>query len=184
MSSAVNVLLVETDELELHERVQQLLMDGYAVDAVAAADHARVRLADGPDTLILCGEPQTIGLLRELRAGEIPRADSSTPVLVVGADDDSAAVRYYRAGADVALPSESSPLLVAAGLEALVRRAGPPQTRIIRVGSLTVDRDARTAQVDGRTVKLTRLEFDLLATLSSEPRRTCTRAELTRLMWD
>jgi len=184
MTNTVNVLLVETDELELHERVEQLLMDGYAVDAVGAADQARVRLADGPDALILCGEPQTIGLLRELRAGEIPRADSSTPVLVVGADDDSAGVRYYRAGADVALPSESSPLLVAAGLEALVRRAGPTQTRVVRVGGLTVDRDARTAHVDGRAIKLTRLEFDLLATLSSEPRRTFTRAELTRLVWD
>jgi DNA-binding response OmpR family regulator len=134
------------------------------VDAVAAADQARVRLAEGPDALILCGEPQTIGLLRELRTGEIPRADSSTPVLVVGADDDSAAVRYYRAGADVALPSERSPLLLAAALDAMVRRDGAPQTRIIGVGSLTVDRDARTADVDGRAVKLTRLEFDLLAT--------------------
>ena len=93
MTTSVTVLLVETDELELHERVQQLLMDGYAVDAVVAADQARARLADGPDALILCGEPQTIGLLRELRAGEIPRADSRTPVLVVGVDDDSAAVR-------------------------------------------------------------------------------------------
>jgi DNA-binding response OmpR family regulator len=93
MTGSVNVLLVETDELELHERVEHLLMDGYAVDAVTVADQARIRLADGPDALILCGEPQTIGLLRELRAGEIPRADSSTPVLVVGADDDSAAVR-------------------------------------------------------------------------------------------
>ena len=151
---------------------------------MAAADHARARLADGPDALILCGEPQTIGLLRELRAGAIPRADSTTPVLVVGADDDSTGVRYYRAGADVALPAESSPLLVAAGLEALVRRTGPPQTRIVRVGSLTVDRDARTAHVDGRAVRLTRLEFDLLATLAGEPRRTFTRAELTRLVWD
>ena len=63
MTGSVNVLLVETDELEMHERVEQLLMDGYAVDAVAAADQARVRLADGPDALILCGEPQTIGAL-------------------------------------------------------------------------------------------------------------------------
>jgi hypothetical protein len=93
-------------------------------------------------------------------------------------------LRYHRAGADVALPSESSPLLVAGRLEARVRRAGAPQTRVVRVGSLTVDQAARTAQVDGRTVKLTRLEFDLLARLSSEPRRTFTRAELTRLVWD
>jgi hypothetical protein len=70
MTTSVTVVLVETDELELHERVQQLLMDGYAVDAVAAADQARARLADGPGALILCGEPQTIGLLREPRRGD------------------------------------------------------------------------------------------------------------------
>jgi DNA-binding response OmpR family regulator len=183
MTSAVNVLLVETDELELRERTEQLLMDGYAVESVSAANQARVKLADGPDALLLSSAPETIGLLRELRAGEIPRADSRLPVLVVGVDDDSAAVRYYRAGADVALPSESSGLLVAAGLEALHRRAGPQETRIVRVGSLTVDRDARTAQVDNRPVKLTRLEFDLLATLASDPRKTFTRAELTREVW-
>ncbi len=183
MTSTVNVLLVETDELELCERTEQLLMDGYAVDSVSTIDHARVKLAEGADGLVLSSGPETIGLLRELRAGEIPRADCRLPVLVLGVDDDSAAVRYYRAGADVALPSESSGLLVAAGLEALSRRAGPQETRIVRVGSLTVDRDARAAQVDSRPVKLTRLEFDLLATLASEPRRTFTRVELTREVW-
>jgi hypothetical protein len=75
-------------------------------------------------------------------------------VLVVGVDDDSAAVRYYRAGADLALPSESSGLMVAAGLDALARRPAPQETRVLRVGSLTVDRDGRTAQVDSRPVKL------------------------------
>ena len=183
MTSAVNVLLVEIDDLELRERTEQLLMDGYAVDAVSSIDQARGKLADGPDALVLFSRPETIGLLRELRAGEILRADSRLPVLVLDVDDDSAAVRYYRAGADVALPSESSGLLVAAGLEALGRRAGSQETRVLRVGSLTVDRDARTAQVDGRPVKLTRLEFDLLATLAGEPRKTFTRAELTRDVW-
>jgi DNA-binding response OmpR family regulator len=38
--------------------------------------------------------------------------------------------------------------------------------------------------VDARAVKLTRLEFDLLATLATEPRRTFTRAELTGAVWD
>jgi DNA-binding response OmpR family regulator len=183
MTSAVNVSLVEADELELRERTEQLLMDGYAVDAVGGIDQARVKLSEGPDALVLSSGPETIGLLRELRAGEIPRADSRLPVLVIGADDDSAAVRYYRAGADAALPSESSGLLVAAGLEAVARRAGPQETPVVRVGSLAVDRDARIAQVEGRPVKLTRLEFDLLQTLATEPRRTFSRAELTREVW-
>src|SRR5512140_2757812 len=180
MTSAITVLLVETAEPVLCERTEQLLMDGYAVDAVSVIDQARVKLAEGTDALVLSSGPDTIGLLRQLRAGEIPRADSRVPVLVLGVDDDSAAVRYYRAGADVALPSESSGLLVAAGLEALGRRAGPQEARVVRGGRLTGARDARTAQVENRPVRLPRLEFDLLATLASEPRRTFTRAELTR----
>ena len=183
MASAVNVLLVETDEFELHERAEQLSMDGHTVDAVGDVDDARRKLAGRPDALILGDEPETICLLRDLRGGEIPSADSRTPVLVLGADDDSAAVRYYRAGADVALPSESSPLLVAAGLETLMRRGGHSDNRTVRVGSMTIDRDARTVHVDGRPVKLTRIEFDLLATLATDPRKTFPRDELTREVW-
>ena len=182
-----SVLIVESDERLLSERAEQLLMDGYEVDAVSAAGAARIKLAERPDVLLLCNAgsgPKTVGLLRQLRAGEIARADPTLPVLVVGADDDSAAVRYYRVGADLALPSHSSPLLVAAGLESLARRTGGEQRRqVMKVGSLTVDCDARTAEVDSRAVKLTRLEFDLLQTLASRPRKTFTRVELTREVW-
>ena len=75
-----DVLLVESDELELRERTEQLLMDGYAVDVVAGIAQARGKLAEGPDVLVLSSGPETIGLLRELRAGAVPRADSRLPV--------------------------------------------------------------------------------------------------------
>jgi DNA-binding response OmpR family regulator len=182
-----SVLIVESEERLLRERAEQLLMDGYAVDAVSVFEAARIKLAERLDALVLSnvgGRPDAIGLLRQLRGGEIARADRALPVLVVGADDDSAAVRYYRAGADLALPSDSSPLLVAAGLESLARRTGNEhRRRVVRVGSLTVDCDARTAEIDNRLVKLTRLEFDLLQTLVSQPRKTFTRAEVTREVW-
>ena len=182
-----SVLIVEADERLLSERAEQLLMDGYAVDAVSAFEAARIKLAERPDAVVLCNAgsgPETVALLRQLRAGEIARADPTLPVLVVGADDDSAAVRYYRVGADLALPSRSSPLLVAAGLESLARRTSSEQRRqVVKVGSLIVDCDARTAEVDRRAVNLTRLEFDLLQTLASQPRKTFTRAELTREVW-
>jgi DNA-binding response OmpR family regulator len=182
-----SILIVEAEQRLLSERAEQLLMDGYQVDAVGAFEAARIKLAERPDALVLCNAgsgPETIALLRQLRAGEIARADPTLPVLVVGADDDSAGVRYYRTGADLALPSHSSPLLLAAGLESLARRAGAGQRRqVVRVGSLAVDCDARTAEIEHRPVKLTRLEFDLLQTLASRPRKTFTRAELTREVW-
>ena len=182
-----SILIVEAEERLLSERAEQLLMDGYQVDAVSAFEAARIKLAERPDALVLSNAgsgPETIALLRQLRAGEIARADPTLPVLVVGADDDSAAVRYYRAGADLALPSHSSPLLLAAGLESLARRTNSDQRRqVVRVGRLTVDCDARTAEIAHRPVKLTRLEFDLLQTLASQPRKTFTRVELTREVW-
>jgi len=182
MTTTVNVLLVETDAQELYGWTEQLSMDGHEVNAVVGADQARASLADRPDALILCVEQQTIALLRDLRAGQITDADPRTPVLVIGADDDSAAVRYYRSGADVALPTESSPLVVAAGLETLMRRTAP-DARTVRVGSVMIDLDARAVQVDGRPVNLTRLEFDLLAALAADPRRAFTRGELTQTVW-
>ena len=183
-----SVVIVEADDRLLREHADQLLMDGYDVHAASTAQAARIKLAEAPDALVLCSAgtpPESIGLLRELRSGEIPRTDSTLPVLVVGADDDSAAVRYYRAGADIALPAHSSPLLVAAGLEALARRTAGDQERrrMLRVGSLTVDCDARVARVDDRQVNLSRLEFDLLQTLAGQPHKAFTRAELTREVW-
>jgi len=182
------VLIVEADDRLLRERADQLLMDGYDVHAAGTAQAARIKLADAPDALVLCSAgtaPEAIRLLRELRAGEIPRSDPKLPVLVVGADDDSAAVRYYRAGVDVALPTASSPLLIAAGLEALARRAAGEheRRRMLRVGSLTVDCDARVAHIDDQRVNLSRLEFDLLQTLAGQPHKTFTRNELTREVW-
>lgn len=182
-----SVLIIESDDRLLNLRAEQLLMDGYDVDAATTPQTAQIKLAGRPDALVLCnagGGPKTVALLRHLRAGEITGADRMLPVLVVGADDDSAAVRYYRAGADLTLPSRSSPLLVAAGLESLARRTGTEQRRqIARVGALTVDRDARTVQVDHRPVRLTRREFDLLATLAAQPRKAFSRAEITRAVW-
>jgi DNA-binding response OmpR family regulator len=181
-------VIVEADNRLLREHADQLLMDGYEVHAASTAREARMKLAEAPEALVLCSAgtpPESIRLLRELRSGEIPRTDSTLPVLVVGADDDSAAVRYYRAGADIAPSTHSSPLLVAAGLEALARRSAGEQERrrMLRVGSLTVDCDARVAQVDDRRVTLSRLEFDLLQTLASQPHKAFTRGELTREVW-
>jgi hypothetical protein len=49
-----SVLIVEADERLLGERAEQLLMDGYQVDAVSAFEAARIKLAERPDALVLC----------------------------------------------------------------------------------------------------------------------------------
>jgi len=183
----MRVLIAETNQQVARERAEQLCMDGHQAAVALTAHAAGLRLADLPDVLVLCeldSPVQTITVLRALRAGEIPRSDSRVPVLLVGADGDDDATRFYRAGADITLPKASSPLLTAAAVDALGRRTcGGQRPRVVRAGRLRVDCDARTADVAGQTVELTRLEFDLLQTLVAQPGKAFTRAEITREVW-
>jgi DNA-binding response OmpR family regulator len=184
-----SVLVIEADDHTLRIRGDELLLDGYDVHTATTAAHARAKLAHAaPDALVLgalAGPADSLTLLRELRSGQIAHGDPSLPVLALGADADHQAVRYYQAGADIALPSTASPLLIKGALEALAARLGGTERRrrILRVGGLSVDCDARIATVDGTPVALSRLEFDLLQTLATDPHRTHTKAELTREVW-
>ncbi|MGW0776227.1 winged helix-turn-helix domain-containing protein [Streptomyces sp. NPDC002835] len=50
-------------------------------------------------------------------------------------------------------------------------------------GPVRIDRDRRTAQVDGRPLELTYLEFELLAHLVAHPHRVHTRDQLVTTVW-
>jgi PAS domain S-box-containing protein len=53
----------------------------------------------------------------------------------------------------------------------------------VRHGDLALDPKARTVTVRGARIDLTRLEFDLLDTLASNPNRVFTRDQLLRSVW-
>ena len=56
-------------------------------------------------------------------------------------------------------------------------------SRLLRFGALEIDTDARTASVLGQPVPLTRLEYDLLAFLTSSPGRSYSREQLLNAVW-
>jgi DNA-binding response OmpR family regulator len=184
------VLIIEADDHALRTRGDELLLDGYDVTTAQTDQQARHKLADSnPDAVILGtldDAAASLALLRDLRHGQIPRADPRLPVLTVGADSDHIAIRHYEAGADIVLTSHPSPLLVTGALSALAARADGEQQRrrVLRVGSLTIDSDARVATVDEQPVPLTRLEFDLLESLARDPYRVHTRHQLAKEVWN
>lgn len=95
-------------------------------------------------------------------------------------------------GADDYLTKPFSPRVLVARIRTMLRRprgssspaepsdAGPPGRRF---GALTIDPEAREVWLDGRSVVLTRTEFDLLEALSSRPRTAFTRAQLIERVW-
>jgi len=72
-----------------------------------------------------------------------------------------------------------------AGAESVSSGGGGDGTKppTLTFGDLVVDEESREVYLAGRQVDLTRIEFDLLAVLASNPRRVWERETLTRRVW-
>ena len=177
------MFLVEDDERIRAALRAALVERGHAVEDAGAALPALQRLVDSkPDVVVLdLGLPDVDGVdaLRMLRAV------SRVPVIVATARDDEAEiVRTLDAGADDYLVKPFSGAQLDARIRAVLRRARDGAAGPILVGGLSVDIASRVAAVDGRSLDLSRKEFDLLAYLAARAGRVVTKRELLAEIWD
>jgi len=109
------------------------------------------------------------------------RKERETPIILLTAkveEDDK--VIGLELGADDYVTKPFSPRELTSRVRAVLRRTGQglPQTEVLRLGGVILDRDSHLVTVDEAIVNLTPSEFDLLAALMSSPGRTFTRLEL------
>jgi DNA-binding response OmpR family regulator len=183
----VHVLVIEDDPGIRSAVTRALLARGHAVDtAPDGLTGLQVLLTQNPDAVILdLGLPDIAGE----RLLSMIRAAGQVPVIVATArDDEGMIVQLLDAGADDYVVKPYDPAQLEARIRAVLRRAGAageddPQRTRLQVGGLSVDPARRTAEIDGRPLDLTRLEFDVLAYLAAHPGRVISRKELLREVW-
>jgi DNA-binding response OmpR family regulator len=178
-----NVLLVEDDADVRSAVIRQLSAFGHAVRSAGTALAAlREATRDPGDIIVLdLGLPDLDGA----ETLKMLRAITKVPVIIATARDDEAEIiRLLNAGADDYLVKPFSGGHLAARITALLRRSGSGQAPpTLRVGGLEVDPRRREARLDGRTLDLSRREFDLLAYLAARPGEVVTRRELLTEVW-
>ncbi|MFD0902587.1 response regulator transcription factor [Actinomadura sediminis] len=178
------VLLVEDDEIVRQALIHELTDLGHAVHSVVRALDALREATDGHgyDMIVLdLGLPDLDGA----EALKMLRAVTDTPVIIATArDDEREIVRLLRTGADDYVVKPFSGDQLDARIHAVLRRVrtnAPPD--VLQVGGLRIDRDARRASLDGTPLRLTRLEFDLLAFLAARSGRVVRRREVLAEVW-
>lgn len=108
------------------------------------------------------------------------REKSTIPLIMLTAKgDETDRVVGLELGADDYIPKPFGPRELLARIRAVLRRAQPEAvSEKLSAQDVTLDLTRREVKVDGRTVELTGLEFDLLATLIRRAGRVVPREAL------
>ena len=180
----MRLLLVE-DDPDLQRTLKKALGDaGYVVDQAFDGEEGHFLGDTEPyDAVILdLGLPKMDGVrvLQQWR-----KAHKMMPVLILTARDSwSDKVAGFDAGADdyLAKPFYTEELL--ARLRALLRRAAGFASAEIEIGPLRIDTRSSRVSLNGNPVKLTSLEYRLLAYLAHHKGRVVSRTELVEHLYD
>ena len=110
-------------------------------------------------------------VLRQLRLARI-----DTPILILsGSDDTDNKIKGFGFGADDYLTKPFHRDELVARIHAIIRRSKGHSQSVIRTGPINVNLDAKTVDVDGKSVHLTGKEYQMLELLSLRKGTTLTK---------
>ena len=182
-------LLMIEDDTRLAQMVSQYLQQsGFAVTHAADGRSGLEQLrGNGPDPVpslvildLMLPDMDGLEVCRAIRA--LPGAAAQTPVLMLTAKGDPMdRIIGLEIGADDYLPKPFEPRELLARVRAILRRHGAgaaARSKMLRFGSLEIDRDARVVTVGGKPCELTSYQFDLLIALAERAGRVLTRDQI------
>ncbi|HEY8708931.1 MAG TPA: response regulator transcription factor [Burkholderiaceae bacterium] len=182
------LLMIEDDARLAQMVVEYLERSGFGVTHALDAKAGMARLQDPhggvPVDLVILDLmlPDMDGLEVCRRVRALPGETGKVPVLMLTAKGDPMdRIVGLELGADDYLPKPFEPRELLARIRAILRRrsdGAAPAAKLLRFGSLEIDRDARTVTVGGQPSELTSYQFDLLIALAERAGRVLTRDQI------
>jgi two-component system response regulator PhoP len=179
----MRVLLIEDDAVLRLGIKRQLEADGYRVDMAADGEDGLFQAREYPVDLVIVdlGLPKLNGLT----VVQTLRTEGRTlPILILtarGSWQDK--VKGLETGADDYLVKPFEYPELAARVKALLRRALKATSDVLKLGAISVNFSAQTAQLNGETLELTTFEYRVLAYLVRERARVVSKQELSDYLY-
>jgi DNA-binding response OmpR family regulator len=184
IDAMTTVLVVDDEPIVRDVVVRYLRRDGFDTLEAADGETAQKLIEGGAPELVVLDVmlPGTDGLAlcRWIRArGELP------VIMLTARGEEADRIVGLELGADDYVTKPFSPRELAARVRTVLRRSAPapPAAERLVFGELVLDARSRDVEVDGRTLKLTAKEFDLLFFLASNPRHVFSRDQLMERVW-
>jgi DNA-binding response OmpR family regulator len=186
-AGALQALVVDDEEHLARLVADYLAREGFttqiALDGERALELARTQRPDVVILDLMLPGIDGVEVCRELRTF----TDAYVIMLTARAEEVDKLIGLA-VGADDYLTKPFSPRELTARVKAMLRRprtSRPGETGgpVRQFGDLIIDPAAREVHVAGKPVGLTRLEFDLLDTLSAQPRVAFSRRQLVEHVW-
>ena len=179
-------LLIVEDETRLADTLRQLLhRQGYTADVcydgVSGLDNALTGIYD-----LMVLDVMLPGLNGFQVARQLRDADIATPVLMLTAKSDlSDRVHGLDCGADYYLTKPFEPEELLACVRTLLRRSGGQlqESDTLTWGDLSLERGTFTLSCNGRDVRLSRREYDLMELLMRNGAQVVTKEQLLIKVW-
>ena len=175
------LVMVVDDDQDLAEMLSIVLTSaGMEVDLVNRGDQVMDLFNSNPPDLVLLD--LMLPGIDGIQVCKIIRETSMVPIVMLTAKDDTHdLVLGLEAGADDYIVKPFKQQELVARINTRLRRVTKIGT--LAIGDLVIDQMEHKVLKSGREIPLTRLEFDLLATLAKEPGRVFTREALLSEVW-
>jgi DNA-binding response OmpR family regulator len=182
MTDHAQILLVD-DTPELLILVDAALRaEGFTVATTASGEDALLHMhADEPDVVILDVVLPGIDGIETCR--ELRTFSDAYVLMLTGRGDEPDRVAGLNVGADDYLTKPFAPSELVARVRAMLRRPRRTAAVVRDFGDLRIDTGSREVSVRGTLLDLTRIEYDLLDTLSASPHTVVSRTQLLERVW-
>lgn len=177
------ILIIEDDKSIRAFMLMSLTGENYiCVEATKGTEGIELFEKEKPDLILLdLGLPDIDGndVLKYIRKV------SNVPIIIVsarGKDDEK--VYALDAGADDYLTKPFSLNELLARIRVILRRGANKETKIFEVNGLKIDVDNRIVTVDGNTIHLTPLEYNIVVLFAQNAGKVLTHRQIIKEIWN
>ena len=186
-NSKFKILIVD-DEKDIIEFLQyNFEKEGFNVfTALNGTDGKKIARKEHPDLIILdimMPGMDGVELCKELR--DLPEFDKSLIIFLTARGEDYSQIAGFEVGADDYITKPVRPRVLIARVKALLKRKSKTITEEnkIEINSLSINKDKREVILDGESIHIPKIEFELLLLFASHPGKIFSREEIYARVW-